>query len=73
MNGLANSIAQGQAQQDVETDCHRGPVSKVSGPPKTTASFARGGGGFTGTPPAMAAITKRDPVTANHRYLGLVL
>ena len=24
-------------------DCHGGPVSKVSGPPKTTASLARGG------------------------------
>ena len=42
MNGLA-SIAQGQAQRDVEMDCHGGPVSKVSGPPETTASFARGG------------------------------
>ena len=44
MNGLANSIAQGQAQRDVEIDCHGGPVSKVSGPPETTASLARGGG-----------------------------
>ena len=43
VNGLANSIAQGQAQRDVETDCHGGPVSKVSGPPETTASLARGG------------------------------
>ena len=43
MNGLANSIAQGQAQRDVEIDCHGGPVSKVSGPLKTTASLARGG------------------------------
>ena len=34
MNGLANSIAQGQAQRDVEMDCHGGPVSKVSGPPE---------------------------------------
>ena len=43
MNGLANSIAQGQAQRDVEMDCHGGPVSKVSRPPETTASLARGG------------------------------
>ena len=43
MNGLANSIAQGQAQRDVEMDCHGGPVSKMSGPPETTASLARGG------------------------------
>ena len=43
MNGLANSIAQGQAQRDVEMDCHGGPVSKVSGPPETTAALARGG------------------------------
>ena len=43
MNGLANSIAQGQAQRVVETDCHGGPVSKVSGPPETTTSLARGG------------------------------
>ena len=43
VNGLANSIAQGQAQRDVEMDCHGGPVSKVSGPPETTASLARGG------------------------------
>ena len=43
MNGLANSIAQGQAQRDVEMDCHCGPLSKVSGPPETTASLARGG------------------------------
>ena len=34
VNGLAHSIAQGQAQRDVETDCHGGPVSKVSGPPE---------------------------------------
>ena len=44
MNGLANSIAQGQAQRVVGIDCHGGPVSKVSGPPETTASLARGGG-----------------------------
>ena len=43
MNGLANSIAQGQAQRVVEMDCHGGPVSKMSGPPETTASLARGG------------------------------
>ena len=43
VNGLANSTAQGQAQRDVEMDCHGGPVSKVSGPPETTASLARGG------------------------------
>ena len=43
VNGLANSIAQGQAQRDVEMDCHGGPVFKVSGPPETTASLARGG------------------------------
>ena len=43
MNGLANSIAQGQAQRVVEMDCHGGPVSKVSGPPETTVSLARGG------------------------------
>ena len=34
VNGLAHSIAQGQAQRDVEMDCHVGPVSKVSGPPE---------------------------------------
>ena len=44
MNGLANSIAQGQAQRNVEMDCHGGPVSKVSGPQETTASLERGGG-----------------------------
>ena len=43
VNGLANSTAQGQAQRDVEMDCHGGPVSKVSGPPETTALLARGG------------------------------
>ena len=43
VNGLANSIAQGQAQRDVEMDCHGGPVSKVSGHPETTASLARRG------------------------------
>ena len=42
VDGLANSIAQGQAQRDVEMDCQGGPVSKVSGPPETTASLARG-------------------------------
>ena len=42
MNELANSIAQGQAQRVVEMDCHGWPVSKVSGPPETTASLARG-------------------------------
>ena len=57
MNGLANSIAQGQAQRDVELNCHGGPASKVSGAPETTVSLARGGGGFTGTPPATAATT----------------
>ena len=34
VNELAHSIAQGQAQRDVEMDCHGGPVSKVSGPPE---------------------------------------
>ena len=43
MNGQANIIAQGRAQRDVEMDCHSGPFSKVSGPPETTASLARGG------------------------------
>ena len=43
VNGLTNSIAQGQAQRDVEMDCHGGTVSKVSGPPETTALLARGG------------------------------
>ena len=43
MNRLANSIAQEQAQRDVEMDCHGGPVSKMSGPPETTALLARGG------------------------------
>ena len=46
--GLANSVAQGQAQRDVgvddqeevqrpstEVDCHRGPLSEVFGPPKS--------------------------------------
>ena len=31
---LAHSIAQGQAQWDVEMGCHGGPVSKVPGPPE---------------------------------------
>ena len=44
MNGLANSIAQGQAQRDVETDYHGGSIFKMSGPPETTASLAREGG-----------------------------
>ena len=43
VNGLANSIAQGQAQRNVEMDCNGRPVSKVSGPPETTKSLARGG------------------------------
>ena len=43
VNGLANSIAHGQAQRDVEMDCHGGPFFKVSGPPETTASLARRG------------------------------
>ena len=43
MNGLAISIAQGQAQRDVEMDCHGGHDAKVSGPPETTASLARRG------------------------------
>ena len=43
VSGLANSIAQGQAQRDVEMDCHGGPVFSVSGPPETAASLARGG------------------------------
>ena len=43
MNGLANSIAQGQSQRDVEIDCHGGPVPEVSGPPEATAPLARGG------------------------------
>ena len=43
MNGLANSIAQGQAQREVEIDCHGGPVSEVYGPPEATAPLARGG------------------------------
>ena len=34
VNGLAHSIEQGQAQRDVEMDCHVGPVSKVSRPPE---------------------------------------
>ena len=33
-DGLAHSIAQGQAQREVEMGCHGGPFSKVSGPPK---------------------------------------
>ena len=54
MNGLANSIAQGQAQRIVEMGCHGGPVSKVSGPPETTASLARG----------------RPPLQARHQRRG---
>ena len=54
--GLANNIAQGQAQRDVgvddraeqqrpttEIDCQGGPVPEVSGPPEATAPLARGG------------------------------
>ena len=54
--GLANNIAQGQAQRDIgvddraeqqqpttEIDCHGGPVPEVSGPPAATAPLARGG------------------------------
>ena len=54
--GLANNIAQGQAQRDVgvddrpeqqrpttEIDCHGGPVPDVSGSPEATASLARWG------------------------------
>ena len=54
--GLANNIAQGQAQRDVgvddrakqqrpttEIDCHGGPIPEVSGPPEATAPLARGG------------------------------
>ena len=54
-NGLANSNAQGQAQRDVEMDCHGGPVSKVSGPPETTTPLARGGLPLQARPPATAA------------------
>ena len=43
VNGLANSIAQGQAQWDVEINCRGGPVPEVSGPPEATAPLARGG------------------------------
>ena len=43
VNGLANSIAQGQARRDVEMDCLDGPVSKASGPPETTVPLAREG------------------------------
>ena len=54
--GLANNLAQGQAQRDVgvddraeqqrpttEIDCHGGPVPEVSGPPEAIAPLARGG------------------------------
>ena len=54
--GLANNIAQGQAQRDVgvddrakqqrpstEIDCHGGPVPEVSGPPEAIAPLAQGG------------------------------
>ena len=54
--GLANNIAQGQAQRDVgvddraeqqrpttEIDCHGGPVPEVSGPPEATAPLAGAG------------------------------
>ena len=54
--GLANNIAQGQAQRDdgvddraeqqrptTEIDCYGGPVPEVSGPPEATAPSARGG------------------------------
>ena len=54
--GLANNIAQGQAQRDVgvddraeqqwpttKIDCHGGPVPEVSGPPEATGPLARGG------------------------------
>ena len=54
--GLANNIAQGQAQRDVgvddraeqqrpstEIDCYGGPVPEVSGPPEATAPLARRG------------------------------
>ena len=44
VNELANSIAQGKAQRDVEMDCHGGSASKVSGAPETTVSLAKGGG-----------------------------
>ena len=54
VNGLANSIVQGQAQRDVEMDCHDGPVSQVSGPPETTASLARVG------PPLQARHQRRQ-------------
>ena len=53
MNGLANSIAQGQAQRDVEIDCHGGPVPEVSGPPEATAPLARG------RPPLQARLQRR--------------
>ena len=54
--GLANNIAQGQAQRNVgvgdraeqqrpttEIDCHGRPVPEVSGPPEATVPLARGG------------------------------
>ena len=43
MNGLANSIAQGQARRDVEMDCHGGPVSEVSGPRRQPHRWHEGG------------------------------
>ena len=72
VNGLANSIAQEQAQRDIEMDCHGGTVSKMSGPAETTASLARGG------PPSQARHQRwlKPPsgtLTTNRRYLGLGL
>ena len=46
MNGLANSIAQGQAQRAVEMDCHGGPVSKVSRPPGDNGIASKRGAPF---------------------------
>ena len=58
VNGLANSRSQGQAQRVVEMDCHGGPVSKVSRPPETTASLARGG------PPLQARHQRRPQLSS---------
>ena len=70
MNGLANSIAQGQAQRVVEMDCHGGPVSKVSGPQQSaptavTLAAAVPAIGVTVFPTASVGGPARAPASAD--------
>ena len=82
---LANNIAEGQAQRDVggrpsrATTAYDGnrlswwTCSRGVRTPGGNRIVGKRGAPFTGTPPATAAPTQRDPLTASRRYLGLGL